>query len=55
MDELYCEEFICDQQILLELLEVLLTQSDWETIAEVAADSVKAQIMQQVSVEKISA
>ncbi len=55
MDELYCEEFISDQQILRELVGILLTQSDWETIAAVAADSLKAQIMQQVSVEKISA
>ena len=55
MDELYCEEFISDQQILRELVGVLLTQSDWETIAAVAADSLRAQIMQQVSVEKISA
>ena len=55
MDELYCEEFISNQQILRELLGILLTQSDWETIAAVAADSLKAQIMQQVSFEKISA
>lgn len=55
MDELYCEEFISERQILRELIGVLLTQSDWETIAAVAADSLKAQIMQQVSFEKISA
>ncbi|KAF3888379.1 MULTISPECIES: hypothetical protein [Nostocales] len=55
MDELYCQEFICDRQILRELVGVLLTQEDWETIAAVAADSLKAQIMQQVSFEKISA
>ena len=54
MDELYCEEFIWERQILRELVGVLLTQEDWETIAAVAADSLKEQIMHQVSVEKIS-
>ncbi|GAB1542544.1 hypothetical protein NUACC21_52180 [Scytonema sp. NUACC21] len=55
MDELYGEEFICDRQLLRELVGVLLTQSDWEAIAAVAADALKAQIMQKVSFEKISA
>ncbi|MDM9580283.1 hypothetical protein [Nostoc sp. GT001] len=54
-DELYGEEFISNREILRELLAVLLKQEDWETIAAVAADSLKERIMHQVSVEKISA
>jgi hypothetical protein len=54
-DELYGEEFISNREILRELLAVLLKQEDWETIAAVAADSLKETIMYQVSVEKISA
>ncbi|NMF65737.1 hypothetical protein DP113_33070 (plasmid) [Brasilonema octagenarum UFV-E1] len=54
-DELYSQEFISSREILRELLGVLLKQEDWETIAAVAADSLKEQIMHQVSVEKISA
>ncbi|KAB8313904.1 hypothetical protein SD81_040770 [Tolypothrix campylonemoides VB511288] len=54
-DELYGEEFISNREILRELLGLLLKQEDWETIAAVAADSLKEQIMHQVSVEKISA
>ncbi|WDD36301.1 hypothetical protein PQG02_33320 (plasmid) [Nostoc sp. UHCC 0926] len=54
-DELYGQEFISNREILRELLSVLLKQEDWETIAAVAADSLKERIMHQVSVEKISA
>ena len=54
-DELYSQEFISNREILRELLGVLLKQEDWETIAAVAADSLKEQILHQVSVEKISA
>ncbi|PMB51675.1 hypothetical protein CEN39_13970 [Fischerella thermalis CCMEE 5201] len=54
-DELYGQEFISNREILRELLAVLLKQEDWETIAAVAADSLKERIMHQVSVEKISA
>jgi hypothetical protein len=54
-DELYGQEFISNREILRELLAVLLKQEDWETIAAVAADSLKERILQQVSVEKISA
>ncbi|BAZ33687.1 hypothetical protein NIES4074_63800 (plasmid) [Cylindrospermum sp. NIES-4074] len=54
-DELYGEEFISNREILRELLGVLLKQEDWETIAAIAADSLKERIMHQVSVEKISA
>ena len=53
-DELYSQEFISNREILRELLGVLLKQEDWEAIAAVAADSLKEQIMHQVSVEKIS-
>ncbi|MBD2415961.1 hypothetical protein FACHB389_30625 [Nostoc calcicola FACHB-389] len=54
-DELYGQEFISNREILRELLAVLLKQEDWETIAAVAADSLKERIMHQVSIEKISA
>jgi hypothetical protein len=54
-DELYGEEFISNQEILRELLELLLTPQDWETIAAVAADSLKQQIIHQAIGEKISA
>ncbi|NMG08771.1 hypothetical protein [Brasilonema sp. UFV-L1] len=54
-DELYSQEFISNREILRELLAVLLKQEDWETIAAVAADSLKERILHQVSVEKISA
>lgn len=48
-DELYGEEFISNRQVLRELILVMLTQEDWETIAAVAADSLKVQIMHQAS------
>lgn len=54
-DELYGEEFISNREILRELLGVLLKQEDWETIAAVAADSLKKEIIHQAVVEKISA
>ncbi|BCL39770.1 hypothetical protein [Nostoc sp. MS1] len=54
-DELYGEEFISNREILRELLELLLTPEDWETIAAVAADSLKQQIIHQAIAEKLSA
>ncbi|MBH8576095.1 hypothetical protein I8752_24495 [Nostocaceae cyanobacterium CENA369] len=54
-DELYGEEFISNRKILRELLDLLLTPQDWETIAAVAADSLKQQIIYQAVGEKISA
>ncbi|MDB9369161.1 hypothetical protein PN456_09345 [Nodularia spumigena CS-586/05] len=54
-DELYGEEFISNKKILRELLELLLTPQDWETIAAVAADSLKQQIIHQAVGEEISA
>ncbi|WP_341531637.1 hypothetical protein WKK05_36870 (plasmid) [Nostoc sp. UHCC 0302] len=54
-DELYEQEFIENREILRELLGLLLKQEDWETIAAVAADCLKEQIMHQVSIERISA
>ncbi|MDZ8035935.1 hypothetical protein [Nostoc sp. DedSLP04] len=54
-DQLYGEEFISNREILRELLGVLLKQEDWETIAAVAADSLKKEIIHQAVNEKISA
>ncbi|MHC5939281.1 hypothetical protein [Nostoc sp.] len=54
-DQLYGEEFISNREILRELLGVLLKQEDWETIAAVAADSLKKEIIHQAASEKISA
>ncbi|MCC5602252.1 hypothetical protein [Nostoc favosum] len=54
-DEFYGEEFISNREILRELLGVLLKQEDWETIAAVAADSLKKEIIHQAVGEKISA
>jgi hypothetical protein len=54
-DELFGEEFISNHQVLRELLGMMLTHEDWEMIASVAADSLKQQIIHQVSVEKLSA
>ncbi|BCL40034.1 hypothetical protein [Nostoc sp. MS1] len=54
-NELYGEEFISNREILRELLELLLTPQDWETIAAVAADSLKQQIINQAIAEKLSA
>lgn len=54
-DELYGEEFISNREILRELLGLLLKQEDWETIAAVAADSLKKEIIYQAVGEKISA
>jgi len=54
-DELFGEEFISNRQVLQELVGIMLNQEDWESIASVAADSLRQQIMQQVVVEKISA
>ncbi|MBW4508263.1 MAG: hypothetical protein KME64_17365 [Scytonematopsis contorta HA4267-MV1] len=49
LDELFGEEFISNREVLRELITVMLTPSDWETIATVVADSVKMQIMGYVS------
>ncbi|QLE46012.1 hypothetical protein FD723_38015 (plasmid) [Nostoc sp. C052] len=54
-DELYGEEFISNREILRELLGLLLKQEDWETIAAVAAESLKKEIIHQAVGEKISA
>lgn len=54
-DELYGKEFISNREVLRELLELLLTPQDWETIAVVAADSLKQQIIHQAIGEKLSA
>jgi hypothetical protein len=44
-----------ENEIMRELLGVLLKQEDWETIAVVAADSLKKEIIHQAASEKISA
>lgn len=54
-DELFGEEFISNRQVLQELVGIMLNQEDWESIASVASDSLRQEIMQQVVVEKISA
>jgi hypothetical protein len=54
-NELYGEEFISNREILRELLGLLLKQEDWETIAAVAADSLKQEIRHQAVSDKISA
>lgn len=44
-DDLYGEEFISNCQVLQSLLKVLLIDSDWETIAATAANSVREQVI----------
>jgi hypothetical protein len=53
LDEIFGEEFISDRKVLRELIVVMLSQQDWETIASFAADSLKMQIMGHVDSEKI--
>ncbi|OHY39485.1 hypothetical protein [Cylindrospermopsis raciborskii] len=48
-DNLYSEEFISNREALKSLLAVLLTDSDRAEIAETAANSIRAQVMSQVS------
>jgi hypothetical protein len=54
-DELFGEEFISNHEVLRELVTQMLTIEDWEKIAAVGADSLKAQIMEYAPIEKISA
>jgi hypothetical protein len=54
-DELYNLEFISDHNILRSLLTVLLTDSDWEMIANSAANSIRMQVMHRGDTAKISA
>ncbi len=44
-DDLYGEEFISNHEVLRSLLKVLLTESDWEAIAQAAGNSVREQIL----------
>ncbi len=44
-DDLYNEEFISNREVLLKLLKVLLTESDWEAIALATASSVREQVL----------
>jgi hypothetical protein len=55
-DDLYGEEFISNREALKSLLIILITDSDIEEIAEKAANSIRTQVMAQVSFsEKLSA
>jgi len=54
-DELYVDEFISDHNILRSLLTVLLTDSDWEMIANSAANSIRMQVMHRGDTARISA
>jgi hypothetical protein len=40
IDDLYGEEFIQEREVLLKLLKVLLTESDWQAIREAATENV---------------
>jgi hypothetical protein len=51
-DDLYGEEFISNREVLLKLLMKLLNASDWEAIAVAAANSVREQVLSQVSMDK---
>jgi hypothetical protein len=51
-DDLYDEEFISNREVLRSLLKILLTDSDWETIAVATASSVREQVLSQVSMEE---
>lgn len=54
-DDLYGEKFISNREVLLKLLKILLTESDWEVIAVAAANSVREQVLSNVSMdEKVS-
>jgi hypothetical protein len=52
-DDLYKEEFISNRAVLRSLLKVLLTDIDWEAIAIAAANSVREQVLSQVSMGEI--
>ena len=54
-DDLYREKFISNHEVLRSLLKILLTDSDWEAIANAASSSVREQVLSQVSMdEKVS-
>ncbi|MGH1393620.1 MAG: hypothetical protein ACRAVC_06245 [Trichormus sp.] len=55
-DDLYGEEFISNRKVLQSLLALILTDSDREEIADKAANSIRTQVMSQMSFsEKLSA
>jgi hypothetical protein len=54
-DELFRTEFISDHNTLQTLLAVLLTDSDWEMIANSAANSIRMQVMHRGDTARISA
>ena len=50
-DDLYGEEFISNREVLQSLLKILLTDADWEKIAIAAENSVREQVLSQVSAD----
>ena len=48
-DDLYREKFISNHEVLRSLLKILLTDSDWEAIANAAGNSVREQVLSQVN------
>jgi hypothetical protein len=54
-DDLYGEEFIFNREVLLKLLKILLTDSDWEAIAQASGDSVREQVLSQVNFDNKAA
>jgi hypothetical protein len=53
-DDLYGEEFISNREVLRSLLMALLNASDWEAIANSAANSVREQVLSNVNNNKIA-
>ena len=48
-DDLYEEEFIQNHEVLRELLSLLLSDTDWEEIADSAASAVREQVLLRLS------
>ena len=48
-DDLYGDSFISNREVLRSLLKVLLTDTDWEAIAIAAGNSVRKQVLSQLS------
>jgi hypothetical protein len=52
-DDLYKEEFISNNQVLQELLNVLCDRSDWEEIATVAGNAVREGVLVNVGTRQL--
>ncbi len=50
-DDLYGYSFISNREVLRSLLKVLLTNTDWEAIAIAAGNSVREQVLSQLSMD----